>query len=137
MNPLRTLRIAARALWRNGMRSFLTALGIIIGVAAVIAMMAIGAGAKAQVEQAFAAKQGLRLVRSAESTALPSGQYAEADVGEDDHLRLTCRMRRRFFCTCLSVSTFFLPSKGFSPSLKTNWIGVPTSLKRLRKKFSR
>ncbi len=55
MNPLRTLRIAARALWRNGMRSFLTALGIIIGVAAVIAMMAIGAGAKAQVEQAFAA----------------------------------------------------------------------------------
>jgi len=55
VNPLRTLRIAARALWRNGMRSFLTALGIIIGVAAVIAMMAIGAGAKAQVEQAFAA----------------------------------------------------------------------------------
>jgi putative ABC transport system permease protein len=37
------------------MRSFLTTLGIIIGVAAVIAMMAIGAGAKNQVEQAFAA----------------------------------------------------------------------------------
>jgi putative ABC transport system permease protein len=37
------------------MRSFLTTLGIIIGVAAVIAMMAIGAGAKAQVESAFAA----------------------------------------------------------------------------------
>jgi putative ABC transport system permease protein len=37
------------------MRSFLTTLGIVIGVAAVIAMMAIGAGAKAQVEAAFAA----------------------------------------------------------------------------------
>jgi putative ABC transport system permease protein len=37
------------------MRSFLTALGIIIGVAAVIAMVAIGEGAKANVEQAFAA----------------------------------------------------------------------------------
>jgi putative ABC transport system permease protein len=37
------------------MRSLLTSLGIIIGVGAVIAMMAIGAGAKFQVEQAFAA----------------------------------------------------------------------------------
>jgi putative ABC transport system permease protein len=55
MNPLLTLRIAMRALLRNKMRSFLTTLGIIIGVAAVIAMVAIGEGAKAQVESAFAA----------------------------------------------------------------------------------
>jgi putative ABC transport system permease protein len=55
VNPFVTLRIAFRAILRNKMRSFLTTLGIIIGVAAVIAMMAIGAGAKAQVEAAFAA----------------------------------------------------------------------------------
>ena len=55
MNPFVTLRIALRAVLRNKMRSFLTTLGIIIGVGAVIAMMAIGAGAKAQVESAFAA----------------------------------------------------------------------------------
>ena len=55
MNPFVTLKIALRAVLRNKMRSFLTTLGIIIGVAAVIAMMAIGAGAKAQVESAFAA----------------------------------------------------------------------------------
>ena len=55
MNPLMTLRIALRALLRNRMRSFLTMLGIIIGVAAVIAMVAIGEGAKAQVEASFAA----------------------------------------------------------------------------------
>src|SRR6185295_10047871 len=55
VNPLQTLRVALRAIWRNRMRSFLTTLGIIIGVGAVIAMMAIGAGAKAQVEAAFAA----------------------------------------------------------------------------------
>jgi putative ABC transport system permease protein len=48
------LRIAIRALFRNKTRSFLTALGIIIGVAAVIAMVAIGEGAKAAVEEAFA-----------------------------------------------------------------------------------
>lgn len=55
MNPFVTILVALRAVLRNKMRSFLTTLGIIIGVAAVIAMMAIGAGAKAQVEAAFAA----------------------------------------------------------------------------------
>jgi len=54
MNLLSTLRVALRALLRNKLRSFLTALGIIIGVGAVIAMVAIGEGAKARVEEAFA-----------------------------------------------------------------------------------
>ena len=47
------VHVAGRALLRNKMRSFLTALGIIIGVGAVIAMVAIGEGARARVEQAF------------------------------------------------------------------------------------
>ena len=55
MNPFHTLRVALRAILRNKLRAFLTTLGIVIGVGAVIAMMAIGAGAKAQVEQTFAA----------------------------------------------------------------------------------
>ena len=42
-----TFKIAARALRRNKLRSALTALGIIIGVGAVIAMVSIGTGAKA------------------------------------------------------------------------------------------
>lgn len=45
-----TLRVAFRALRRNTMRSILTALGIIIGVGAVITMVSIGNGAKSQVE---------------------------------------------------------------------------------------
>ncbi len=55
MSPLEILRVAFRALARNKMRSFLTTLGIVIGVAAVIAMVAIGDGAKAKVQQSFAA----------------------------------------------------------------------------------
>jgi putative ABC transport system permease protein len=55
VNWLETLRVAWRALRRNKMRSFLTTLGIVIGVAAVIAMVAIGDGAKSKVQQAFAA----------------------------------------------------------------------------------
>ena len=54
MSPFDTLRIAVRALLRNKLRSFLTTLGIIIGVFAVISMVAVGEGAKAQVEKTFA-----------------------------------------------------------------------------------
>src|SRR5579884_2746344 len=54
MNPLIALKIAARALTRNTMRSALTMLGIIIGVGAVIAMVAVGQGAKVQVEAQIA-----------------------------------------------------------------------------------
>ena len=46
MNHLETFRVAVRALGRNKLRSFLTTLGIVIGVGAVIAMVAIGEGAK-------------------------------------------------------------------------------------------
>ncbi|MHB8093994.1 MAG: ABC transporter permease [Candidatus Aminicenantales bacterium] len=53
MNIMRTSRIALRALARNKMRSFLTALGIIIGVGAVIAMVSLGEGAKRGVEERF------------------------------------------------------------------------------------
>ena len=65
-----TLRIAFRALRRNKLRSALTALGIIIGVAAVIAMVGIGNGAKAQVEAQIASLgQNVILVFSGSTTA--------------------------------------------------------------------
>jgi putative ABC transport system permease protein len=51
MKIMNTLLSAFRALKRNKMRSFLTMLGIIIGVSAVIVMLAIGQGAKYSVEQ--------------------------------------------------------------------------------------
>ena len=53
MSPLQVMRVAIRALLRNKTRSFLTTLGVIIGVSAVIAMVAIGEGAKARVAEAF------------------------------------------------------------------------------------
>jgi len=49
------LKVAFRALRRNKMRTVLTMLGIIIGVGAVIAMVALGRGAKAQVQARIAA----------------------------------------------------------------------------------
>jgi putative ABC transport system permease protein len=51
---LATLKIAARALRRNKLRTLLTMLGMIIGVSAVIAMVGIGNGAKSQIESNIA-----------------------------------------------------------------------------------
>jgi putative ABC transport system permease protein len=50
MRYLQILKVAYRALTRNKMRSSLTMLGIIIGVGAVIAMVAIGQGAKRMID---------------------------------------------------------------------------------------
>ena len=51
---IQTLKIALRALRTNKMRSFLTMLGIIIGISAVIAMMAVGSGARHVISQQIA-----------------------------------------------------------------------------------
>jgi len=65
-----SLRIALRALMVNKMRSALTMLGIIIGVSAVIAMIAIGSGAKQRIaEQIASMGSNLLMVMSGSSTS--------------------------------------------------------------------
>ena len=53
MKPTMLIRIALRSIRRTKLRSTLTALGIIIGVGAVIVMVAIGHGAKSRIEQSI------------------------------------------------------------------------------------
>jgi len=55
MKIVNLLRIAWKAIKRNKMRSFLTMLGIIIGVAAVIAMVAIGQGSRQSIQSQITA----------------------------------------------------------------------------------
>jgi putative ABC transport system permease protein len=70
MNFIMTLRIAFKALGRNKMRSGLTMLGIIIGVGAVIAMIAIGSGAKARIQEQIASMgSNLLIVLSGSATS--------------------------------------------------------------------
>lgn len=61
MNYTNLLKIALRAIFANKMRSFLTALGIIIGVASVITMLAIGQGSKRSI-QANIAEMGSNMI---------------------------------------------------------------------------
>jgi putative ABC transport system permease protein len=51
MNPLESLRLATRGLRVNKLRSALTMLGIVVGVAAVVCMVSVGAGAQAEVSE--------------------------------------------------------------------------------------
>ncbi|MBP7212044.1 ABC transporter permease, partial [bacterium] len=65
-----TFKIALRSLKINKMRSILTSLGIIIGVSAVIVMLAIGEGAKAKISKDIASTgSNLLMVRSGTTTS--------------------------------------------------------------------
>ena len=53
MNTWKTIGIALVALRLNAMRSFLTMLGIIIGIASVIIMVSVSSGSKNEIERAI------------------------------------------------------------------------------------
>ncbi len=87
MDFLQTLKIALRALRTNKMRSFLTMLGIIIGIAAVIAMMAVGSGASYVISQQIASIGSniiLVLPGSTTSGGLRSGSGGAQTLTGDD-----------------------------------------------------
>jgi putative ABC transport system permease protein len=77
MNPIAIARVAGRALVRNKMRSSLTALGVVIGVGAVIAMVAIGEGARRRVEATFEA-MGTNLLIVVPGSAVSGGMMGGA-----------------------------------------------------------
>jgi len=83
MSPLAIVRVAGRALVRNKMRSALTALGVVIGVGAVIAMVAIGEGARRRVEATFEAMGTNLLIvlpGSATSGGMMGGTGSQATI---------------------------------------------------------
>ena len=55
MSPITLIKIAIKALLRNRMRTFLSVLGIVIGVAAVITMVAMGEGSKKSIKEQMTA----------------------------------------------------------------------------------
>ena len=71
------LRAALRSLGKNKMRTFLTMLGIIIGVASVIAMLAIGQGSKESIQKQIA-NLGTNLLTVYPSASMTAGVRMEA-----------------------------------------------------------
>ena len=87
MNLMATLRIAINALRLNKLRSTLTMLGIIIGVAAVIVMIAVGGGAQARIQsQIKSLGSNLMIILPGSTTAsgVRLGSGANQNLTEDD-----------------------------------------------------
>jgi putative ABC transport system permease protein len=87
VNLLATLRVALNALRVNLLRSVLTMLGIIIGVAAVITMLAVGSGAEARIkEQIKSLGSNLMIITAGARTANGAriGTGITPDLTEDD-----------------------------------------------------
>ena len=94
MSLLMVLRVAFKALARNKMRTALTMLGMIIGVAAVITMVALGTGAQSSIETQIQAagtnmimvsagnfqQGGVRMGQGNASTLTPEDALAIRDV---------------------------------------------------------
>jgi putative ABC transport system permease protein len=92
MNMGALLRVAMRALAVNKLRSALTMLGIIIGVGAVIVMIAVGAGAQARVEEQIRSLgSNLLLILSGTTTAggVRMGFGSNLTISEDDAAAIT------------------------------------------------
>ena len=87
MTGLSGVRVALRALRVNKLRSILTMLGIIIGVGAVITMIAVGSGAQAQVEEQIASL-GTNLIivlpGSVTSSGVRMGAGTRSSLTDDD-----------------------------------------------------
>src|SRR5438046_5051372 len=92
MSFLMILRIAVKALNRNKMRTALTMLGMIIGVAAVITMVALGTGAQSSIEsQIQSAGTNMILVNAGNFTqgAVRTGQGNASTLTPDDATEIT------------------------------------------------
>lgn len=72
MGIFNLIKLALRALQRNKLRAFLTMLGIIIGVAAVIAMMAIGQGSKESIQSSLSS-MGSNMITIFPQSNVPGG----------------------------------------------------------------
>ena len=91
MNLMESVRIALRSLAANKLRSALTMLGIIIGVAAVIALMGVGRGAQQAIDSQINSMGTNLLFVSPGSTSQRRRAHG-AGLGADADLR-GCRWR--------------------------------------------
>ncbi|OOY24011.1 multidrug ABC transporter substrate-binding protein [Thioclava sediminum] len=86
-----TIRLALTAIIRNALRSFLTVLGVVIGVAAVIAMVTVGQGSSEQVSanveslgtNVLVLRSGARMMGPGSRDTAPSFKLSDAEALED------------------------------------------------------
>ncbi len=101
MNYSNLFKIALRAIAANKMRSFLTALGIIIGVASVITMLAIGQGSKKSIQENIAQMGSNMIMINPGADRGPGG--VRQDASSMETLKLTDYQSLKDECNYISA----------------------------------
>ena len=109
MNYQNLFKIAIRAIAANKMRSFLTALGIIIGIASVITMLAIGQGSKASIK-ANIAEMGSNMIMIHPGADMRGG--VRQDASSMETLKQTDYQAIKDECNYISASSPTVSSNG-------------------------
>ena len=124
MKLFNLIRIAFKALQRNKLRAFLTMLGIIIGVAAVIAMVAIGQGSKQSIQDQLSS-MGSNMITIRPNSNQTVGGGARLDASGLQSLTLDdikAIQKQATFITAVSPA---VQSKGQAINGALNW---PTTI---------
>ncbi|WP_114941611.1 ABC transporter permease [Mucilaginibacter endophyticus] len=121
MNFFNLIRIAYKALQRNKLRAFLTMLGIIIGVASVIAMVAIGQGSKQSIHDQLSS-MGSNMITVLPSSNLNGGVRIAGSSFQTLTQKDIVALKKAQYITELSPS---ITSKGQAINGALNW---PTSI---------
>ncbi|ATV55116.1 multidrug ABC transporter substrate-binding protein [Prevotella intermedia] len=109
MNITNLFKIALRAIAANKMRSFLTALGIIIGIASVITMLAIGQGTKSSI-QSNIAEMGSNMIMINPGADRRGG--VQQDASSMETLKLTDYKALKDECKYIKAISPFVSSSG-------------------------
>ncbi|PWA04343.1 ABC transporter permease [Flavobacterium psychrotolerans] len=112
------LRIAWKAIQRNSMRAFLTMLGIIIGVAAVIAMISIGQGSKQSIQSQISGMGSNMITIRPSSNVMGGPRMDNTSVQTLTEQDLIALQKQMVFINALSPSVF---SRGQVINGPYNW----------------
>jgi putative ABC transport system permease protein len=129
MSLINLLRIALRALQRNKLRAFLTMLGIIIGVASVIAMVAIGQGSKQSIQQQLAG-MGSNMITIRPNSNIAAGARLDATTVQTLTLDDVTALQKK--ATHLSAVSPLSSAKGQAIYGNSNW---PTTMQGVNSQY--
>ncbi|MBO9200099.1 MULTISPECIES: ABC transporter permease [Niastella] len=124
MKLFNLIRIALKALQRNKLRAFLTMLGIIIGVAAVIAMVAIGQGSKQSIQDQLSS-MGSNMITIRPSSNQTVGGGARLDASGLQSLTLDDVKAIQKQATYITAVSPAVQSRGQAINGALNW---PTTI---------
>jgi putative ABC transport system permease protein len=131
MKLFNLIRIALRALRRNKLRAFLTMLGIIIGVGAVIAMVAIGQGSKKSIQDQLST-MGSNMLTIRPNSNQTAGGGARIDASSVQSLTLDDVQAMQTQSQYINAVSPAVQSRGQAINAAMNW---PTTIQGVNPDF--